>query len=85
MANHERDLTTLEKAEVAFLNEVEKRGGLTINEALALSKPESPIYFGTGIDAIDIVNKFLNMGFLEYQPDTGKFLRTPSEPVASHQ
>lgn len=75
MADPERNLTTLQKAEVAFLNEVEKRGGVTIGEALELPRPNSPIYFGTGIDAIDVVAKFLDLGFLEYQPETGKFLR----------
>jgi hypothetical protein len=66
-----RELTLLEKAEVLFLEEIRNRGGLTIKEMLSINNPD--INFGTGIDAIDIVNKFTNLGFLEYQPDTAKF------------
>jgi hypothetical protein len=45
-------------------------------EALDLEDHKPEINFGTGFDAIDVINKFLALGFIEYQSETGKFIRS---------
>ncbi len=67
-------MSTLQKAEVRFLSKVADEGGLTIYQALSIQLNDPAINFGTGIDAIDVINKFLSLGFIEYQSETGKFV-----------
>lgn len=67
-------MSDLEKAEVRFLREVNQRGGLTIEQALEAQEENPEMDFGTGVDAIDVINKYLSLGFLKYEAATGKFV-----------
>ena len=75
-----RGLSTLEKAEFRFLQEIAERGGVSIEEAFSLNKQVPEINFGTGIGALDVINKFLSLGYIEYHSDINKF--TAIQPQA---
>ncbi len=64
------------ESEVRFLREVKESGGVTIIQALEMVPK---IDFGTGIDGIDLITKFLNLGFIEYQSDINKFVAVKLE------
>jgi len=67
-------MSTLQKAEFRFLEEVANRGGITVKEASLLQMHDPDINFGTGVDALDVIKKFLSLGYIKYQSATGKFV-----------
>jgi hypothetical protein len=74
MEERKSHMSTLEQAEARFLTEVADRGGVTITEALRIQLGNPNINFGTDIDALDIIDKFMSLGLVKYEDATGKYV-----------
>ena len=69
-----------DKAETLILNEISNhKDGLSLGDVLSTEDEKLDRYLGVGINVIDIIEKFLYFGQLEYQAKTGKFVYVGSK------
>lgn len=71
-------MSAFQEAEILFLNEIANHNGLTADEAFSIQTENPAINFGTGTNVINIMEKFLSLGLLDYQSETGKFVYVDS-------
>ncbi|HLE49192.1 MAG TPA: hypothetical protein VI819_04160 [Patescibacteria group bacterium] len=75
MVEKKIELKSYVKIEAAFLDKFKVAGGLTLREANNAAWADTGIEFVNGFGTNDVIEKFLKMGDLEYNQETGKFIR----------
>lgn len=69
------------EAEKAFLQGLKDSGGMGMEEAIEYAR-EMDFWFGPGIDALDVLNKHIDLGLVKVDYEERKF-KIPEENISS--